>query len=171
MLRKPREYGVYDAFLAWRFPQGFTRLVVARATRPPLTFSNDSSQNIKKYVKKEIHGVQDDTLSNFERVWGRSVALELEHFRQAANIRFTKRTVRGPLESDDLRKIRADFPDGDGIVFLSCLGFSDDGRQALGAFDEWGHESFPNMGRGVFLLATQIDDAWRVTGEAESWIA
>ncbi len=162
LARKPTEYEVYDAILAHLYPQGFTMLVLACATVPP------DSELTAEYIYRELPSAKTDTVSDFLRVCGQTAELKREFFERAAGIQFTTQPAS---EAYGLPEIRNDFPEGDGIVYFSRIGFSSDGCQAFGSVDTFSHRSFPNMGFGYYILTSRLGDTWQVIDKTVAWIA
>jgi hypothetical protein len=110
----------------------------------------------------QLPGVSADTWEDFKRVFGETRELQRDLFERAAYIQFTPQPAS---EAYDLERIRADFPEG------SCIGFSNDGSQALGAIETFAHRAFPSMGFGFYMLAVFVSGQWQIAGEAMRWVA
>lgn len=161
-LQEPSEYEVYDAYLTNLYGNRSAKIVVSCGTIPP------DPKPSKAYIRRGLPGVRPDTLANFDRACKRRKELHREFFKCAARIQLTPQPAS---ETYGLHSIRTDFPTGNGIVYFSCIGFSKDGRQALGSVDTFSNKSFPNAGFGWFILANFVRGAWQVVEKKMAWIA
>jgi hypothetical protein len=160
--QRPSEYEVYDAYLRHLYPNGFAKLVIACATVPPDPIPTEDR------IRRELPNAKADACADFERLCRQSVGLQRELFDQANCIQFTRQAVS---ESYGLSHLQADYPEGDGIIYLSCVGFSIDKRQALGSVETFSHRPFPSAGFGYRMLASRVRGIWQVAETEVTWIA
>jgi hypothetical protein len=66
------------------------------------------------------------------------------------------------------KQLRRRFPHGGGLVWLSHVGFSDDGAQAV---MHVAHMRGPRNGDGYYYLLEKRDGAWHVVRRAMTWIS
>lgn len=129
------------------------------------------------YVDGVCHtfpGLRADTLVDFKRANASPVPLRgvttarwrIVPLTQTALIEAI-RTMRG-RGTEPYDGVYARYPDAAGVLTLSQVGFSSDGRQALVFY---GLHSSADVGRGFAVLLEWAPGSWTIVGTAEGYIS
>ena len=116
----------------------------------------------QKWMKRELKGLEDDTLAAFHGCMPRSAAVA------------SRFTVAEPYhigtfeEVDDSGKLYAHYPHTNGFVRFSCVAYSATRPQAL----FWIERSMTDSAVGMFVLMEKKPGGeWVVAGEMVRWIS
>jgi hypothetical protein len=143
------------------------RQVVRSLTRSGLQVPAD--ERMLSYLRENLEGLDEETLNDFLaknrehhpiepdlNPGGRLVCVGEEKFEQIFR------------DKDGWARFRSEFPESDGTLRFSRVGFDRDVTQAMlyaGQQFDW------NVGSGGFWLFSKLDGEWKGAGRAGSWLS
>jgi hypothetical protein len=143
------------------------RQVVRSLTRSGLQVPAD--ERMLSYLRENLERLDEETLNDF-------LAKNLEHHPIEPDLNPGGRLVCVGDEEfehifrdkDGWARFRREFPDSDGTLRYSRVGFDRDVKQAMlyaGQQFDW------NVGSGGFWLFSRLDGEWTEAGRAGSWLS
>jgi hypothetical protein len=180
------EYEVFSAYISGEFTDNrgddrvgssVSKIVIAAGTRSDLDDSRIEDDNGKhiswkkasRYLRKEAPGLQTATLNSFRETDTRSARLG-SSFRLPIAYELVEKTEidaifeHGGWWTDYYKK----YPNSQGFLTLSRVGFSADGKQAMFyAVNECGGK----CGTGTYVLMEKAESHWMVVKEILMWIS
>ena len=149
-------FGFGDEPLAWMYVQSRS-MNLAQATRP------EHGEFVAHWIGlMRGHGLGDDTLDDFDRVAGEALAVVPVSFSSTFDVRTYDETWDVLRGTDDWTAFYERNPACGGLLQLSRVGFSADGRQALLQV----HYSWESLGGESSVVLLELADGdWRLVAK------
>lgn len=165
--RESDEYDVYAALIDEMYVDERVKLIVI-VDHTDADYSEDLDQTLQ-YVTENISGIQQETLDDFKAQNAQSHPLRDD---------FNLRVPHGLISQREMKEIFSTgsgwdefyqkYPDSQGAMTLSRVGFNREGDQALVYV---GNQSHWLAGAGYYVLLARQDGAWVIQDNVMVWIS
>ncbi len=163
----PGDYLIYSTVLDTWFAHDLTRITLIR-DRTALGIPKESLEAELAYVASQLLGVRPDTINDFKGKNIQTYALESFITQRAAYTIVPEAEINALFSyPDGWGRFYQHYPDSDGLLVFSRVGFSMHGGQALVyVANQWNNFS----GAGLYVLLNKADDgAWEISQTVRVW--
>tara|TARA_B100000315_G_C14439805_1_gene524170 strand:- start:267 stop:914 length:648 start_codon:yes stop_codon:yes gene_type:complete len=163
----PGEYLIYSTILdEWYAYKQVNRIIIRGETA--LAVEKKNLEEELSYLKNSLVGLEDTTVSDFKAKNLGSYPIEEFIFQRAVYKIISPAEINSFFSyKDGWEKFYSHYPDADGLMTFSRVGFNEDLSQALvyiGA--QWSDLS----GTGIYvLLEKEVDGAWAIALSLRAW--
>lgn len=162
------EYNIYSVLINSRYISDGIKLIVIEEKTTESTSPGKDELN-ENYVKQNMPELQQETINDFKKENQQSYLLKRQFDLPVSYILISQKEMKNIFENgkgwDDFYK---KYPDSQGTMTLSMVGFNADKNQALVYVGNQGHWL---AGAGYYILLVKENNVWKIKKEVMAWIS
>ena len=169
--REKAEYEVYSALIEGKFSMEALQQVVIK-DQTDIFSTLGESQDTQDRLRKELPGLKKETLEDFVTRSAENIPLKAESFDLSKPVKLLSESeVNSFFNSTDTNgwdSFYTQYPDSQGLLTLSRVGFDKNQEQALVYYGNMSHWL---AGAGFYVLLVKTNGEWQIKKETMAWIS